>query len=124
MAIFGIDFYGLSTYGAKVSIEYGIAPFIAEAISPTQISLTWSEPKGDWSTFRVLVNRSGYSINPDDGVSIYEVSGKTTGSTTDEVSGSGWDSYTVFIYNNENQSWERAGVDFAWTAGSYDYTST
>lgn len=120
MAVYGLDFYGLSKYGGNLFIDYGVHPFTAQAVSHTQIQVNWHEPSGDWNRFRVLVSRAGFASNPDDGTVVLEIkNGSTPQQLLDDVSMPGWYYYTIYIYSNENAQWERAGCASALAPTDY-----
>lgn len=94
-------------------------PFVAEPVSHTQIRLSWTEPTGTWSNFRVLRSRTGYSINESDGVLLYSATSNTDGVLTDFVTADGWYYYTIFIYDSSQSIWVRAAKTYALSVSDF-----
>lgn len=89
-------------------------PFVAQAVSYTQIEVTWNEPSGNWTGFRVVRNRNGAAVNENDGTVVYSAAQPATGGGfTDFVSSPGWYYYTAYVYNADNSAWEQAAVAWA-----------
>lgn len=127
MAIFGLDFYGLSKYGGLVYIDYGVDPFLGQAINYQRIKLTWNEPSGQWNEFRILVSRAGFSINENDGTVILDIqaghaadSSHTPRHTSYDYGYPGWYYFSIFILNNVSGDWERAATVSVLAPTNYD----
>lgn len=123
MAIYGYDYFGESKYGSPLYIDFGVEPFVAEAISHTQIKVTWSEPGGNWTKFRLMRSRSGPSVNETDGEILLNIlTGKTPQTYVDTISTSGWYYYTIFILNDDLDTWECASTTFALSVDDHGYS--
>lgn len=67
MAVYGVNFYGLSFYGANTLVDFDASPFTATSTGYNEIELKWVEPSGSWSNLRLLRNPFGFPMTPDDG---------------------------------------------------------
>lgn len=122
MAIFGADYYGRSKYGSLRQIDFGVEPFVARPVGYNSVHLSWRDPSGSWSGFRLVRSRGGYPVNENDGVVLYESGSTAEQSFTDDDLVGGWVYYAIFLYNDVRGDWERAGtVD---TLVPFDFSST
>jgi hypothetical protein len=116
MAFYGRDFYGRSKYGGLLQFAMVIDPFEAEAQGFDTVSLTWNEPGGTWSGFRIVRSTAGFPITVDDGEVILDFPpgylGPTGGAFLDTNRQGGWHYYTAFLWDTGASVWERtASVD-------------
>src|ERR687891_684512 len=88
MATYGADFYALSRYGTPLLVDYGIEPFTAEPIGGGRTRVTWTNPSGDWTRFRLLGSRYGWASAPDDGDILLDRPGPTTPGQFVDIDGS------------------------------------
>lgn len=123
MAIYGIDYYGLSFYGTATSVEFSVSPFVSSSIDYTRVHLTWGRPGGNWTGFRLLRNWNGYPIREDDGERLYDGLHLSPGSWTDaNVKPGRFVYYAIFLQTGT--SWIRAGITSCLVTddkGSYDW---
>lgn len=126
MATYGRDYYGRAKYGGRQRFELAVDPFEANPMGFNSVVLSWSEPGGDWSGFRIIRSRSGFPISETDGAIVVDFpvgySGATGGSVLDTSLTGGWHYYGLFLWDNGAQVWERAAaVD---VMVPYDFKST
>lgn len=126
IAIYGRDFYGRSKYGGSLRLQMIVDPFEAEVIGFDGVSITWSEPGGDWSGFRLVKNNTGFPVSETDGRVLLEFpvgySGDTGGAFIDLNLVGGWHYYAIFLWDDGAQVWERAAVTEALVP--FDFGST
>lgn len=63
MAVFGKDFYGLSKYGANLSIQYDVNPFDSNADGYGNVRVTWEIPGGTWDSLRLVRSKTVYAVD-------------------------------------------------------------
>ncbi len=124
MAVYGYDYFGLSKYGSAILTDFGIDPFTAEAISHSKIRVEWNQPSGNWTAFRLLKSRNGFSINENDGILLYsrDTKGPTGRAYVDQEAGAGWNYYTVYLYDATNIEWIKAAQTSALGITDYNFT--
>lgn len=120
MARYGIDYYGIASYGAGTVafVEFDASPFTAKSVGYKRIELTWNPPTGDWSRIRLVRNTYGFPLSVDDGTIISdEPKNFSTGYFIDEgqvPSGIGLKEatgyhYSLFVLATQSQVWIKAG---------------
>ena len=67
MSRYGINYYGLSTYGSSAAVQYVAGAFTAQSRGYGLIRVKWENPSGAWSTARLIRNSYGYPVNAYDG---------------------------------------------------------
>ncbi len=126
MAIYGRDYYGRAKYGGRQQLEMAVDPFTATVLGFNTVTLSWSEPGGDWAGFRLVRSSSGFPITEDDGQVLLDFpigySGATGEDFVDTTSRGGWHYYAIFLWNSGAQIWERAAAVDALVP--YDFRST
>lgn len=71
---YGIDIYGLSTYGYSQPADYSVAPFIASQTGYGEITLTWASPNvTSWKLLNLVRSVYGFPTTAVDGVLIQEI---------------------------------------------------
>lgn len=108
MAIYGIDFYGLSTYGLLSAVQFDASPFLAESIDYDKILISWVNPGGGWSEMRLVKNLQGYPVHESDGQILLDTTAPTHSFTDFAVNPGRFQYYGLYVY--ANGSWVRAGV--------------
>jgi hypothetical protein len=120
MARYGIDYYGIGSYGAETVafVEFDASPFTAKSVGYKRIELTWTPPTGDWSRIRLVRNTYGFPLSVDDGTVISdEPKNFSTGYFIDEgltPTGTGLKEatgyhYSLFVLETQSQTWINAG---------------
>jgi len=72
MGRYGIDFYGTGVrYGNAALVQFSAAPFYAVPKGYGAIDLFWSRPTGTWTKFRLVRNKYGFPVDPDDGTVLF-----------------------------------------------------
>ena len=112
MATYGADFYALAKYGTPLPVDYGVEPFTAEPIGNGRTRVSWTNPPGDWTQFRLLGSRYGWASAPDDGDILLDIAGRTTPSQYIDLDGSTpalspYRYYTLYLLIDG--TWQRAG---------------
>lgn len=122
MAVFGADVYGKTKYGGNVLVDFGVDPFVASALNFSTVRLTWNRPGGNWSAFRLLRSRAGFAVTADENSLVGEwvSEGLPLEYHDHDVSG-GWVYYSVFLFNDDHNRWEKVAV--ASVMVPYDYQS-
>jgi hypothetical protein len=109
MAIYGVDFYGTSFYGAPLFLEFDARPFTAETVGHGELRLDWVNPSGDWDLLRVVRSSYGYPGTEIDGLVVLEQTNNTRTSLTDSAVKPGkFLYYSIFVRETENGVWVRA----------------
>ena len=100
MSRYGIDYYGLSSYGPGSSVTYSATPFIARSSNYGEITLLWTDPVGDYSKIRLVRNRYGYPTNPYDGTMLIDAKNgfNTTFYVDTDVLQGSYYYYSLFVY--------------------------
>ena len=112
MGRYGIDFYGTGArYGNAALVQYSAAPFYSLPKTYGTIDLVWNTPTGSWSSFRLVRNRYGFPVDPDDGVILLE---KPNESFAAYYQDSNLEQgrtyyYSIFVYDPFTLTWVRAG---------------
>jgi hypothetical protein len=120
MARYGIDYYGVSSYGSEslAFVEFDASPFLAKSVGYRKIELTWTPPTGDWTRIRLVRNTYGFPLSVDDGAVISdEPKNFSNGYFLDEgqiPSGIGLKEstgyhYSLFVLSTQSQLWINAG---------------
>lgn len=77
MAVFGVDFYGLSRYGSSVTVGagYSVAPLSAVQFDFGQILVTWKVPDNSvqWTRVRIVRNLHGFPVDENDGDVVVDI---------------------------------------------------
>jgi len=73
MSVYGAKVYGSFKYGVVSTTDISVYPFTASSFNYGSISLSWVYPtaNGDFSSFVVVRNPSGFPTTPDNGDIIY-----------------------------------------------------
>ena len=100
MARYGIDYYGIGSYGSDNVATFSALPFTAQSFNYNKIKLTWVDPLGVWSNLILVRNQYGFPLNPYDGTVLVNV-----------FNGSDPTNYTdVIPFSNQNE--DRPFFDF------------
>lgn len=108
MAIYGVDKYGLSKYGTRVSVEYNLDPFVAASDDYGDVLVSWTNPTGTWERIRLIRNRNGYPLRADDGAILFDNDVSPASFLDEEVSAGRFCYYAIFVQTSGE--WSRAGV--------------
>jgi phage tail-like protein len=71
---YGNVIYGGARYGETPNLAYSVEPMSIQVLHFQQVSLSWFNPIGEFSRFRVVRNQNGFPETAEDGVIAYEVS--------------------------------------------------
>jgi hypothetical protein len=125
LAVFGVDFYGLSKYGSRLLVDFGVDPFTAEAINYDQIKVEWQQPTGNWTGFRLLRSGHGFAVNEVDGELLLEYTANvdTHGTYTDNEPRPGWNYYTIYLYDATNNEWAKVAQTSALRVNDHGFRS-
>jgi hypothetical protein len=124
MSRYGIDYYGLSTYGDATSVSYVAGSFTAQARSYNSIRLKWASPSGAWSDIRLVRNSYGFPVNAYDGdvlVNVAKENDPTIYNDTYNLSKGSFYYYSIFVYETFNYKWVRAGNVMGVSVKNYNY---
>lgn len=131
MSRYGIDYYGLSTYGSSAAVRYLAGSFTAQARGYGYIRIQWISPTGAWSNVRLVRNSYGYPVNAFDGEILVDEAKENdptfyNDSTT--LAKGAFYYYSLFVYDTITYSWVRAGnvtgvsvKDFNYGENMYKY---
>jgi hypothetical protein len=72
MSRYGNAVYGASYYGEAPPLAYSVEPMGITVIDFTEVYVTWQQPKGNFTKFRVLRHNSGFSETAEDGEVVFE----------------------------------------------------
>jgi hypothetical protein len=116
MARYGIDYYGVGTYGRTGGyVDFDASPFVARSVGYQRIEFNWFPPTGNWSNIRLIRNTYGFPLSVDDGTLILdEEKNFSTGYFIDEgvevglKPASGYH-YSLFVLATETGAWIKAG---------------
>jgi hypothetical protein len=72
MGIYGVATYGVDKYGEAPRLAFSVAPFLSSALDYNSVSLSWTQPEGDYTALRLLRSQDGYSETEEDGVVLWE----------------------------------------------------
>lgn len=108
MAVFGVDFYGMSTYGLLSAVQFDASPFVAESVDYDKVLISWTNPGGAWTEMRLVKNMQGYPIHESDGQILLDTSAPTHNYTDFSVSPGRFQYYGLYVY--ANGSWVQAGM--------------
>jgi len=73
MGRYGIDFYGTGVrYGNAALVQFSAAPFYTVPKAYGTINVIWNTPTGAWTKFRLVRNKYGFPVDPDDGTVLIE----------------------------------------------------
>src|SRR5438046_1099348 len=127
MATYGADFYALSKYGTLLPVDYGVEPFTAEPIGDGRTRVSWTNPTGDWTRFRLLASRYGWASAADDGDILLDISDRTTPGQYVDIDGttpalSPFRYYTLYLFIDS--AWQRAGQTSALSVGGSSTVDT
>lgn len=118
MAVYGIDFYGLSLYGAPAVVQYSVDPFTASSTDYNAVTLTWSYPNGTWTGFRLIRNWSGYPIHETDGQILLDITTSPNVYIDSQIQAGRFLYYAIFL--NTASGWTRVGITSCLVVNNYD----
>ena len=124
MSRYGIDYYGLSSYGSSSAVNYLAGSFTAQSRGYGFIRVKWTSPTGKWSTVRLVRNSYGYPVNAYDGdilVSVPKESDPTVYNDTTNLARGAFYYYSLFVYDTITFSWIRAGNITGVSVKDYNY---
>lgn len=94
---YGVDIYGLATYGYSQPADYSVAPFVAKQSDYGDIVLSWASPNTtSWKLLELVRSTYGYPNRPEDGVVLTTISPGTMVRTYDDP---GLDGGTIYYYS-------------------------
>lgn len=128
MSKYGNIIYGGAKYGDTPKLAYSVEPMSLNVILFNEVYVSWQEPKGEFTRFRVVRNQNGYPETAEDGVIVFEQitdDGETIeGAIATTILKDGEDNvndhgfipitpgrniyYRVFLYTDQNV-WVKAG---------------
>lgn len=116
MAIYEYDHYGPpNKYGPRQDVDYDVGTFVANSSDYDEIVLTWSEPGGTWTQFRLLKSLTGYPAYENDGEILIDVAYSSGAAYRDGTVIPGrFVYYAIFV--NTGSFWVRAAITSALVA--------
>jgi hypothetical protein len=132
MSRYGLNYYELASYGSDEYSLYVTPSFIARSENYGYINLSWTSPVGDWSKIKLTRNTYGFPTNPWDGTEL-DIKGDGTYVAFKETDPTVFDDnvnlgqntfyyYSLFVFDNINNNWVRAGNASAISALDYGYS--
>jgi len=145
---FGIDIYGVDTYGYSQQEDYSVSPFVASQSNYSEISLTWASPNVTaWKLMHLVRSVYGFPTTAEEGILIQEITPSTMSRTyadTNLIPGTiyyysmfitleapDWNSSTAYLANSQVlyngmywSSTQNSNLNHTPTAGSSFWAST
>ena len=123
MSRYGINYYGLSTYGSSAAVQYVLSSFTAQSRGYGSIRIKWDHPSGAWSNVRLIRNSYGYPVNAYDGEVLVNAAKENDPTFyNDSTLGKGaFYYYSLFLYDTLTYSWVRAGDVTGVSVKNYNY---
>lgn len=128
MAIYGDEFYGISSYGTDTLVDFDVSPFRVTSIDYNKIFVEWNVPTGDWDLLRLVRNGFGFPMTPDDGDLLFEGSNSSDVRTyldegqvpnnTGLIEGRTY-YYTIFVRETTTRRWISAGTNLGVSVINY-----
>jgi hypothetical protein len=111
VGVYGIDFYGVAKFGRDPSLvrpEFSVDPFAYSPLSYTTLHLTWAKPPSQSCTQLQLV-RNQWNLPQDetDGLILFTDLVSRPLSYTDSYAGRGFNYYTMWGWDSDNNIWVR-----------------
>jgi phage tail-like protein len=136
MATYGIDFYLRSKYGTATGVQYSAYPFVANEYQYGRLLLSWVQPSGDWTLFRLVKNLIGFPAYSDEGEVLYDLNKDIDGAPPTQYDDldcppGNFYYYSIFVgvgsSDPNTATWWRAGnamnmsvIDEGWTDKMWD----
>lgn len=124
MSRYGINYYGLSTYGSSAAVQYVSGAFTAQSRGYGAIRVTWENPSGAWSNVRLIRSSYGYPVNAYDGevlVNAARENDPTFYNDYSTLAKGAFYYYSLFLYDTLTYSWVRAGNVTGVSVKNYNY---
>lgn len=67
MAVYGVSRYGNEFYGYDIPPAFRVDPFTATSVGYDRVLVSWTQPAGDITAYRLVKNRFGFPVDQDDG---------------------------------------------------------
>ena len=98
------------TYGYPYLIQYNVEPFVAQSVSYETILLTWKQPQGTITNFRLIANRYGFPVDQNDGDILLSSTTYFGSQYADQnlVPGT-YHYYAIYVQRYDTGAWVRAG---------------
>lgn len=107
---YGVDFYGVATYGYSQPADYSVEPFVATQSDYNRITLQWATPNvKPWKSLVLVRNLYGYPSVPADGTTILTITPTAPLTSYDDTGliAGRYYYYTMFL-NLEAPAWSAA----------------
>ena len=140
MARYGINYYGLATYGAETAVAYAANNFTATSGSIGDlitvhspygaIKLNWNNPTGNWSKIKLVRNSYGFPVSEVDGTQLdlknnnmFEAykENSPTSFTDRNLARNAFYYYSLFVFERVNYKWLRVGNAIGLSVEDYGY---
>lgn len=123
MSRYGINYYGLSTYGSSAAVQYVAGAFTAQSRGYGFIRVEWENPSGAWSNARLIRNSYGYPVNAYDGDVLVNAAQENNLTVYDDstLAKGAFYYYSLFLYDTLTYSWVRAGNVTGVSVKNYNY---
>jgi hypothetical protein len=123
MSRYGINYYGLSTYGSSAAVQYVAGAFTAQSRGYGFIRIEWENPSGAWSNVRLIRNSYGYPVNAYDGDVLVNAARENNLTEYDDstLAKGAFYYYSLFLYDTLTYSWVRAGNVTGVSVKNYNY---
>ena len=72
MSKYGYSIYGASKYGETPKLAYSVEPMDINVLQFLNARVTWQDPKGNFTKFRLVRNQNAYPETAEDGIIIFE----------------------------------------------------
>lgn len=83
---YGVDFYGIATYGFSQPASYSVTPFTAIQTDYNRISLVWTSPNvTTWKSLILVRSLYGYPSTPIDGTTVLTVTSNAMRTNFDDL---------------------------------------
>jgi hypothetical protein len=124
MSRYGIDYYGLSSYGSSAAVNYLAGSFTAQARGYGFIRIKWTSPSGKWSTVRLVRNSYGFPVNAFDGdilLNVPKENDPTVYNDNTNLAQGAFYYYSLFVYDTITFNWIRSGNITGVSVKDYNY---
>jgi phage tail-like protein len=114
MAVYGVSYYGVGTYGFPDALELAAAGFRARPEGYDKVFLEWGPPGGTWSHQRLVRSSYGLPMSITEGTTLFEDTAAGArlsymDGVTEPLKSGRFYYYTLFVYVTSDAVWWPSG---------------